>query len=116
MLEARDLATGNLVWSFTGDGQLSSSPLVANGFVYIGSMSGSLYALDRATGTPAWSGSVGSPIPTTRDFGAGQPESALAIGEGALAVPSLSCLTVLTAAPTPASSSAGPTPVPLVGP
>ncbi|HYW25478.1 MAG TPA: PQQ-binding-like beta-propeller repeat protein [Terriglobales bacterium] len=97
-LEAHDVATGNLLWSFGGDGQLGSNPVTANGFVYVASMSGTLYVLDAATGTQVWSGSMGSSILPTQDANAGEPEAALAVGQGAVVVPTASGLTVLTKA------------------
>ena len=97
-LEAHDVTTGKLLWSFGGDGQLVSNPVTANGFVYVASMSGTLYVLDAATGTQVWSGSVGSSVVPTQDVSAGEPEPALAVGQGALAVPNSSSLTVLTGA------------------
>ncbi len=51
-LYALDAATGTFRWSYaTGGGQ--SSPVVANGIVYVAS-GGKLYALDAATGVLKW--------------------------------------------------------------
>ena len=46
-------------WTFTGDGTLDGSPIVAGGVVYEGSVNGNLYALDAATGAMLWSTNVG---------------------------------------------------------
>jgi len=50
---ALDAASGTLKWSFQVGGQLTSSPIVVNGLVYVGS--DNLYALDAASGTLKWS-------------------------------------------------------------
>jgi len=51
------------IWSYTTGGPIEySSPLVANGLVYIGSTDGKLYALDREKGTLAWSFDCGAVI------------------------------------------------------
>lgn len=41
-------------WTFHALGQVISSPAVDGGTVYVGSTSGNLYAVDRATGTEKW--------------------------------------------------------------
>jgi len=60
-----DAATGNILWEapdpgqstvFPGDHALALGPLaVANGVVYVPSMSGHMYALDAASGATLWS-------------------------------------------------------------
>ena len=54
--------TGTTNWSFTGDGSLDSAPIVDNGYVYVGSSSGNLYALSETDGSIAWTTNVGAPI------------------------------------------------------
>jgi outer membrane protein assembly factor BamB len=54
---------GQTVWSFAGDGSLSTAPLVVNDTIYIGSSSGVLYGLN-ASGQQVWSTQVGAPIPS----------------------------------------------------
>ena len=56
---SRTLATR---WKFEGDGQISTAPIVVNGYVYVGSRSGRLWALNGATGQPVWSADVGASI------------------------------------------------------
>ncbi len=85
-LEARDLTSGNLKWSFTGDGTLSSAPIVVNGYVYIGSTSGKLYALSESTGTNVWTGTVGAAINPPDEQSSAAP-AGLAAGEGVIVVP-----------------------------
>lgn len=45
---------GAKVWSFTAGDAVYSSPVLADGKVIFGCNNGWLYALDAATGTPAW--------------------------------------------------------------
>lgn len=73
----------NAEWSFTGDGQLSGAPIAVNQYVFIGSASGNLYALDGATGQQAWQ--VTLPAPVASQFVL--PLSGLAAGDGLLVVP-----------------------------
>src|SRR5262249_32478711 len=56
-----------VLWSFAGDGQLQTAPIVVNSYVFIGSASGNLYALDTATGQQAWSQNLGAPIPASAE-------------------------------------------------
>ena len=41
-------------WKFHTDGQVISSPAVANGMVFVGSTDGNLYAVDLESGTQKW--------------------------------------------------------------
>jgi outer membrane protein assembly factor BamB len=45
VLRAIDEQTRAVLWSFSGDGGLFSAPLIDNGYVYIGSNRGHLYAI-----------------------------------------------------------------------
>jgi outer membrane protein assembly factor BamB len=58
-LEAVNLTTGVIEWQFPGTG-LEGVPLIVNDTVYIGSTSGTLYALNLDTGAQVWSTSMGS--------------------------------------------------------
>lgn len=49
-LTASDAKTQAVLWTFAGDGSLSSAPIVVGGCVYVGSSNGHLYALDARTG------------------------------------------------------------------
>jgi hypothetical protein len=86
-LEARDIFSGTLKWSFTGDGSLSSPPIIVNGVVYIGSTSGKLYALDENTGTNVWTGTVGAPVNRPDEHNLSEPLTGLGAGEGLIVVP-----------------------------
>ncbi|HEY4115531.1 MAG TPA: PQQ-binding-like beta-propeller repeat protein [Rhizomicrobium sp.] len=54
-LYAFSFATGETIWSFSGDGQLRTAPIIINGQVAVGSAEGNLYLLDGTTGTTTWS-------------------------------------------------------------
>src|SRR5438132_10996709 len=54
-LQAVNLSTNAVLWSFTGDGTLTTAPIVVNGNVYIGASSGNTYAVDAGTGAQTWS-------------------------------------------------------------
>jgi len=86
-LEAKDISSGTLKWSFTGDGTLRSAPIVVNGTVYIGSASGKLYAVDESTGTNVWTGTVGAPVNRPDEIGISDPLTGLGAGEGLIVVP-----------------------------
>ncbi|HLY05334.1 MAG TPA: PQQ-binding-like beta-propeller repeat protein [Rhizomicrobium sp.] len=62
------------VWSFAGDGGLSTAPIVVNGLVIEGSGSGEVYALDAGSGTQEWSDKTAGGV------------TALAAGQGTLIV------------------------------
>jgi len=113
-LEAHDLSTGAVTWAVTGgdllgvqagDGALVSAPTAANGYVYVATSNGYLFALTEATGQTVWSDRVG--------VGFQFPEqTALAIGQGGLAAPLGSTLVFYTSAPT---STPSPLPPPSGG-
>jgi outer membrane protein assembly factor BamB len=74
-------------WTFEGDGSLTTAPIVVNGFVYVGSTSGRLYAVDPATGQSVWSTDTGLEIQGPDEQNVSQPLTGLAAGQGILAVP-----------------------------
>ncbi len=81
----RGIAVANnaVEWSFAGDGQLAGSPIAVNQYVFIGSGSGNLYALDGATGQTAWQVTLPAPVISQLVL----PLSGLAAGDGLLVVP-----------------------------
>ena len=85
-LTANDLGTGQILWSFAGDGTLASAPIVVNGYVYVGATSGKLYALN-GRGHIAWSTNVGSSILAPDEQNVSQPLTGLGVGGGLLVVP-----------------------------
>lgn len=83
------LSNKSVQWSFTGDGQLILAPIAVNQYVFIGSSSGNLYALDGTTGKLVWNVKLGSSI------------GVITAGDGLLLVPAGTTLTafVLSASP-----------------
>ena len=114
-LEARNLSSMAQIWSFNGDGSLSSAPIVVNGYVYAGSTSGNLYALAVATGSLAWSANLGAPIRAPDEHNLSNPLAGIAAGQGMLAVPAGTALTGFGAGAAP-SPSISPLPTPAPGP
>jgi outer membrane protein assembly factor BamB len=87
-LQAIALSNNQVAWQFTGDGALVTAPVVVNGYVFIGSSGGNLYALDAATGTQAWTRNLGAAIPSaSTGQSALLSPSGLAAGDGWLIVP-----------------------------
>jgi len=81
---------GQVLWSFAGDGGLSSAPLVVNQTIYIGSTSGTLYGLN-ASGHQIWSTNVGAAI-LPPDEQNPFPATGLGSGDRLLVVPTESTL------------------------
>jgi len=116
-LEARDVNTNSLLWSFSGDGSLQSGILVVNDYVYVGSSQGNLYAVNAATGQQAWVTNTGESIPYVDDHNASQPLTGFAAAEGLLVIPTTTKLiayegdttppTLTFGARTPAPNNAG---------
>jgi outer membrane protein assembly factor BamB len=90
-LQGIDLTSHNVLWSFAGDGQLVSAPIVIDNRVIVGSGTGTVYALDAATGTQIWSGNAGAAIsgPDEQNL---PPLMGFGAGEGYLVVPAGSVL------------------------
>jgi outer membrane protein assembly factor BamB len=116
VLEGRDANTNMLNWSFSGDGSLQSAVLVVNDYVYVGSNSGKLYAVEAATGSQVWSTTAGTSIPYVDEQNVSQPLTGFAAGEGILVVPTTTKLvayeadhspTITWDSPTPAANSFG---------
>jgi outer membrane protein assembly factor BamB len=87
VLQARDVDTMSLLWTFSGDGTLASPPLVVNDTVYIGSSAGGLYALDGATGSQQWSDQLAWGISASDEQNVSQPLAGMGAGGNALLVP-----------------------------
>ena len=58
-LEAK---TGRQIWKYATDGQVNSSPAVANGSLYVGSVDGMVYSIDVKTGTLRWRMHTNGPV------------------------------------------------------
>lgn len=100
-LSAVDLGTGTALWTFTGDGQLMSPPILVNGYVFIGSSSGTVYALDGSSGTVVWQQNVGAAIAAGPGWGIDVPASGLSAGDGLLVVPAGTKVTAYTLSTNP---------------
>jgi outer membrane protein assembly factor BamB len=98
-LQAFDVATRAVRWSFTGDGTLASVPILIDGTVVVGAGSGAVHALDASTGATRWSGSAGAPVYAPDEQNYTQPLTGLGAGEGWLAVPAGNRLTVWRVVP-----------------
>lgn len=92
-LRGIELDDNTVLWSFAGDGQLSSAPLLIDDFVLVGSGSGNLYVLNSSTGHEVWSTQVGAPILPPGE-GNALLLIGLAAGDGIVAVPASNSLVV----------------------
>src|SRR5437016_5498733 len=63
--------SASLMWSYTTGGVVYASPVVTDGYVFIPSYDGKLYALDEYTGSLIWSFTTGSNIIATPAVGNG---------------------------------------------
>jgi glucose dehydrogenase len=59
VLNVHNVRNLGLLWSYATDGPVYSSPAVANGVVYVGSLDFNVYALKARTGTKLWSYQTG---------------------------------------------------------
>jgi outer membrane protein assembly factor BamB len=62
---------GGVKWAFKAAGPIVTSPAIADGVVYIGSMSGHLYAIDQETGKEKWNFKSRMPIASSPALGGG---------------------------------------------
>lgn len=97
-LRGVDLSNNTVAWTFNGDGQLAGAPIAVNQYVFIGSSSGNLYALDGATGTQVWNVNLGAPIGASVLT---MPLTGLAAGDGLLVVPAGNTVTAYTLSTNP---------------
>jgi len=74
-------------WTFTGDGDLVTSPLVVDSVVYIASTTGRLTAVDTTSGRTVWSTGLGGTLTPIDEDSTAQPLPGLAAGQGRLVVP-----------------------------
>ena len=100
-LQARDVNTNTVLWSFAGDGFLQSAVLVVNGYVYVGSSQGKLYAVDAVSGQQAWVTTAGTSIPYVDEQNVSQPLTSFAAAEGLLVVPTSTTLVAYEGDTTP---------------
>lgn len=93
-LEARS-ASGTLRWTFTPSEQLVSAPLLVDGYVYVGSIEGSLYVLRASDGLLLGEHALGGPVAHPDEHNVSRPLTGLGAGEGLLLVPHGTSLTAL---------------------
>ncbi len=92
-LQSISVATGKVLWTQAGDGQLASAPYVAGATVYVGSGSGNVYGYSATTGAQVWEGSAGAAV-VRPDEHNGFVLQGIQIADGLLAVPATSRMTV----------------------
>ena len=97
-LQAFDEATGRVLWSFAGDGDLTSNPLVVNGVLYMGSKAGKLYGLNPSTGSQVFSIALPAPVTAPDDWN-GKRSEGMGAGNGRLFVPASTWLVALVSKP-----------------
>jgi outer membrane protein assembly factor BamB len=97
-LRGVDLPSGQVLWSFTGDGHLTSAPLIVNQTIYIGSNSGTLFGVNTR-GQQTWTTQVYASIPAPDEHNAGLT-TGLGAGDSLLIVPAGSVLAAYGALPT----------------
>lgn len=115
ILQARDVPFGAVKWSFNGDGTLNSAPIVVNGYVYVASNSGKLYALDASTGANVWTGNLGSPFRYhSEGFDVSAPLPGLGAGDGMIVVPASTLLVAYQSAPSTPTPTPTPSPIQLL--
>ncbi len=87
-LQGIALSNDQILWSFAGDGTLVNAPVAVNNYVFVGSSSGNLYALNGTTGAQLWTTNLGAPITGPATGGeATQGATGLSAGDGLLIVP-----------------------------
>jgi outer membrane protein assembly factor BamB len=86
-LSSTHLSDLSPAWTFTGDGQLVTAPVVVNDTVLIGSSSGNVYGVDAATGSQVWLGVSTVPLSGDSENGGPMPTSGPAAGENLLIFP-----------------------------
>ena len=59
---ALDATSGTLLWMVPTAGQVTSSPAVANGVVYVGAEDDNVYAIDASSGTVLWTYTTGNAV------------------------------------------------------
>src|SRR5205814_5117047 len=57
VLNAANVSSLGVAWTYATKGSIESSPVIADGVLYVGSDDNSLYAIDPATGAVLWTAS-----------------------------------------------------------
>jgi outer membrane protein assembly factor BamB len=74
-------------WTFSGDGDLATAPIVVNSTVFVGAASGKVHGLDIDTGAEIWTGQSPTPLSYDSENGGPMPPSGPAAGEHMLVFP-----------------------------
>ncbi|MDQ3934340.1 MAG: PQQ-binding-like beta-propeller repeat protein [Actinomycetota bacterium] len=93
VLQAVDLATGNVIWNLIGAGlELRTAPLIVGRHVYVGASDGSVFAIRLDTGAPVWfNPKVDAPYPPGQTYERADHHG-FAAGEGHLVTATTSSL------------------------
>lgn len=70
-VRALDLQSGNVIWHFESDLELSGGPGVGDGLVVVGGLDGNVIALDSASGAEKWRAKVNSEVIAAPAIGLG---------------------------------------------
>jgi len=95
-LQAQSLSTGKQIWTFAGDGALTSAALIVNGVAYEGSSRGNIYGLSINSGKVIWTHKVSSAINFPGEGAVNAPVTGFGAGQGTLVVPAGSELFAFT--------------------
>jgi outer membrane protein assembly factor BamB len=71
VITAGNVSTLDVAWTATTGSVVSSSPAVANGIVYVGSLDGKLYARNASTGAVKWTATTGGELVSSPAVAAG---------------------------------------------
>jgi outer membrane protein assembly factor BamB len=91
-LSAVDLASQAVLWTFNGDGYLSTAPVVVGGQVIVGSRKGTVFGVDETSGALSWSDDTGAPLVGEGPQSATPSVVAIGAAEGIVVVPAGSSL------------------------
>jgi outer membrane protein assembly factor BamB len=91
-LSAVDLTSQAVQWTFSGDGALSTAPVVVGGQVIVGSRKGTVFGVDETSGALSWSDDTGAPLVGEGTQAATPSVVAIGAAEGIVVVPAGSSL------------------------
>ncbi len=97
-LDSADVANLQPIWTVTTDGNVSATPAVVEGIVYVPDFGGSLWAIDAKTGAVVWKSSIGDATGVKGNLSRTTPAywgGSLILGEGAQTVSVLDGASVL---------------------
>jgi outer membrane protein assembly factor BamB len=94
LLTATTPETGARLWASAAAEPFTAGPLAVGPWVYVGTGSGGLLAVQASSGQVVWTGSLGRPIPPPDELlWGGSPVAGMNAGEGILVVPAGRTLT-----------------------